>query len=151
MDDGYKRLFVMLSISFLIMYSVLFLNVEKWSHVVLSLSRVYVTLLMVTPMAILMLLLMPKMFMNKKMNLVIHGVSALLFILALVFLRTQTPIGDLQYMKAMIPHHSVAILNSKQAQISDPEVKELSIEIIRAQEEEIAEMERLISKLENAT
>lgn len=30
-------------------------------------------------------------------------------------LRTQTPIGDIQYMKAMIPHHSSAVMASKHA------------------------------------
>jgi uncharacterized protein (DUF305 family) len=51
-------------------------------------------------------------------------------------------------MKAMIPHHSIAILTSRRAQISDPRVRQLADEIIAAQEREIAQMEALIADLE---
>jgi len=40
-------------------------------------------------------------------------------------------------MKAMIPHHSSAIITSKNANIKDPEVKKLSEEIIKSPEEEL--------------
>ncbi len=62
--------------------------------------------------------------------------------------RTQTPIGDVQYMKAMIPHHSSAILTSRNANITDPEVKKLAEDIIKAQEKEIAEMKAMLDRLQ---
>lgn len=104
-------------------------------------------LLMVAPMAVVMMLMMGKMYPNKKINTAIILGSVVLFILILAGLRTQTPIGDVQYMKAMIPHHSSAIMVSKHATITDPEVKKLSEEIIQSQEKEIAEMEAMIKRL----
>lgn len=146
---NYKKFIIMLIISFCIMYSVMFFNVDKADHIFLSTTRLYMTLLMVTPMALLMLLVMPKMYPERNKNIVIILASLAVFILSLTFLRTQTPIGDRQYMKAMIPHHSSAILTSKHANIQDPEVKELSLKIIKSQQEEIAQMKAILVRLEN--
>ena len=74
--------------------------------------------------------------------------GVVVFVLVLAGLRTQTPIGDVQYMKAMIPHHSSAILVSKHANIKDPEVKKLSEQIIQSQEKEIAEMESILQRMD---
>lgn len=147
-NNSYKILFVSLTISFIIMYSVMFFNMASFDHLYLSLTRVYMTLLMIAPMAVLMLILMKKMFTNKKLNLIMICTSTAIFIIALILLRTQTPISDIQYMKAMIPHHSSAILTSQNADIKDPQVKQLSQEIIEAQEREIELMKELINKLE---
>lgn len=105
------------------------------------------TVLMVAPMAIMMILLMGKMYPNKRVNTGIIISAIAMFIASLIVLRTQTPIGDIDYMKAMIPHHSSAIMTSKHADIKDPEVKKLSEQIIKSQEEEIALMERLLKEL----
>ncbi|SDD19831.1 DUF305 domain-containing protein [Williamwhitmania taraxaci] len=79
---------------------------------------------------------------------IIAVISISVFVLSLILLRTQTPIGDKQYMKAMIPHHSSAILTSKHADIKDPEVKELSEKIIESQEEEIAQMKAILDRMD---
>lgn len=105
-------------------------------------------LLMVAPMVVVMMLMMGKMYPDKRINTAIMVAGVIVFVLVFIGLRTQTPIGDVQYMKAMIPHHSSAILVSKNANIKDPEVKKLSEDIIKAQEKEIAEMEAMIKKLE---
>ena len=146
---NYIILFIMLFISFFIMYGVMFLNVDRLSHVYLSMTRLYMSLLMVAPMAVLMLLLMWKMFKNTKLNLVIIIGALTVFVVALLLLRTQTLIKDVQYMKAMIPHHSSAILTSQEADIRDPEVKILSEEIIEAQEREINQMKKILRRLES--
>lgn len=138
----------MLLISFLIMYAVMFLNVDRFDHVYLSTTKLYMTLLMVAPMAVLMLLLMPGMYDNKKYNTVIMITSIAVFVIAIVFLRNQTTIGNQQYIKAMIPHHSSAIMVSQKAEITDPELKKLSEDIIKAQEKEIAEMKAMLAKIE---
>jgi len=148
-NDSYKTFGIMLIISFCIMYAVMFLNVDKADHIYLSLSRLYMSLLMVSPMAILMLILMKMMYKDKKTNKIIAVISISVFILSLILVRTQTPIGDKQYMKAMIPHHSSAILTSKHADIKDPEVKELSEKIIKSQEEEIAQMKAILERMDN--
>ena len=104
-------------------------------------------LLMVAPMGILMLFMMKKNFNNKKLNRIIIVSGIVIFILALFLLRTQTFIQDEQYMKAMIPHHSSAILTSQEAGIYDSEVKNLSKEIIETQEREINLMKELLNKI----
>lgn len=144
---SYKRFFVMFVISFIIMYSVMFLNMDKISHYHTSLSRIYMTVLMVAPMAVVMIIMMGKMYRDKNINTAIITGGILLFILFFIALRTQTPISDTQYMRAMISHHSSAIMTSKNANIKDPEVKQLSEKIIQSQEEEIQQMERILDRL----
>ena len=149
MDKGmYEKLMISLLMSFVIMYIVMFLNVSEGNHIYLSLSRTYMALLMVSPMAIVMLLVMGKMYPDKKRNTIIIITSLIIFIVSLAALRTQTPVGDVQYMKAMIPHHSSAIMTSENARLQDPEVKKLAEEIIKAQEEEISKMESIIERLQ---
>ena len=145
---SYRKFGLMLAVSFVIMYVVMFLNVDSTDHIYLSTTRLYMTLLMVSPMALSMLLFMLDMYKNKKLNAVIITLSISVFIATLAFLRNQAFIGDVQYMKAMIPHHSSAILTSQNARIKDPEVRKLADEIIAAQEEEIAEMEKMLDRLE---
>jgi hypothetical protein len=104
----------------------------------------------ISAMAVIMLSLMLNMYKNKKKNIAIYVGSLVLFLGALGLVRAQSPIiGDVLWMKAMIPHHSIAILTSERAAISDPEVKKLAEEIIKAQRKEIAEMKRMIERLEN--
>ena len=117
---SYKKFSVMMIISFIIMYCVMFLNITQLDYFYVSTTRIYMALLMISP---------------------------IIFIITLAGLRTQTPIGDVQYMKAMIPHHSSAILTSENANIKDPEVRKLADGIIEAQKREIAEMKALIQKL----
>ena len=116
---SYKKFLLMMVISFIIMYIVMFLNMDKLDHYHTSATRIYMALLMVGPMAIVMMLMMGKMYHDKKWNTSIIISSAVLFVVILTALRTQTPISDVQYMKAMIPHHSSAIMVSKNANIKD--------------------------------
>lgn len=135
-------------ISFFIMYSVMFLNVDRVEHIYLSATRCYMALLMVSPMAVLMLLFMRKMYHDRALNSLIIILSIGAFTFSLIFLRNQTFIGDKEYMRAMIPHHSSAILTSKHANIKDPEVKKLSESIIASQQAEIEQMKAILKRLE---
>lgn len=144
----YKKFTVMMIISFLIMYTVMFLNIDQFSHYHTSLTRTYMAILMVAPMAVVMMLMMGKMYPNQKLNMVITAGAVVVFIAVLIGLRTQTPIADVQYMKAMIPHHSSAIMVSKHADIKDPEVRELADSIIASQEREIAQMENILKRMQ---
>lgn len=144
---SYRKFSLMLVVSFVIMYGVMFLNVDSASHIYLSITRTYMSLMMVSAMAIVMMLMMGKMYPNKKLNSGIIAAGVIVFGLVLAGLRTQTPIGDVQYMKAMIPHHSSAILVSKNADLKDPEVIKLSEGIIASQEKEIAEMKAILARM----
>ncbi|MGY5848149.1 DUF305 domain-containing protein [Salegentibacter sp. HM20] len=146
--NQYLKFALMMVVSFIIMYAVMFLNVAETDHVLLSTMRTYMTILMIAPMAVSMMLFMWGMYKNKKANYAILAFAVIVFIGIFTMMRNQTAIGDVQYMKAMIPHHSSAILTSENANIQDPEVKKLAEEIIEAQKKEIAEMKALIEKLE---
>ena len=145
--NPYLKFMLMLGISFLVMYSVMFLNVASLAHMHLSLTRTYMTLLMIAPMALMMVIMIGHMYPNKQRNMAIIITSLGVFVLALVGLRAQVPIGDAQYMRAMIPHHSSAILTSREADLMDPEVRKLANDIIDAQEREIAQMEAILSRM----
>jgi uncharacterized protein (DUF305 family) len=126
----------------------MFLNIDKISDYHTSATRIYMAILMVAPMAVVMILMMGKMYRNKKLNTSIIIGSIVLFAVVLAALRTQTPISDVQYMKAMIPHHSSAITVSKHANIKDSEVRKLADSIIASQEREITQMEGIIKRME---
>ena len=146
-EMSYRKFSLMMLISFIIMYGVMFLNVDEVNHIYLSTTRAYMALLMVSAMSIVMMLMMEKMYPNKKINTGIMLGSVALFGLVLTGLRTQTPINDVQYMKAMIPHHSSAIMVSKNANLKDPQVIKLSEGIIASQEKEIAEMKAILDRI----
>lgn len=145
----YTTFVLMLLGSFIAMYITMYLNNYEIDHVYFSLTRFYMACLGISAMALIMFFFMRNMYKNKKKNLAIVLGSLFLFSSALTLVRTQTPIGDVLYMKAMIPHHSIAILTSERAEINDPEVRELADEIIKAQKKEIAEMQALIKKLQS--
>ena len=144
----YRKFALMLALSFVILYAVMYLNVNEADHIYLSMTRFYMTLLMICPMALVMLVAMRSMYKNKTVNTIIVVCSIAVFGLALAGVRTQTLVGDVQYMKGMIPHHSIAIMTSTRADIRDPEVKKLSQGIIEAQEREIAEMKRILARMD---
>lgn len=144
----YKKFLIMLGLSFIIMYSVMFMNAADASHIYININRFYMAVLMVSPMAIIMMAFMSSMYKNKKLNRIIMGVSTLTFFAAFFLLRSQTVVGDKQFIRSMIPHHSSAILVSEESQINDPQLKKLSQEIIRTQKEEIAEMENILERLD---
>lgn len=140
----------MLAASLVAMYVTMYLNSYKIDHVYFSLTRFYMSCLGISAMAIIMFIAMRNMYQNKKKNIAIVASSIVLFVGALGLVRAQAPIiGDVLYMKAMIPHHSIAILTSERAAIKDPEVKKLAEEIIKAQKREIEEMKSMINRLQN--
>lgn len=137
----------MIGVSSILMYLAMYLHTYAWDHVFFSETRLYMNLLMTSIMAVVMLSFMSQMYVNKKLNVCILASSITLFAVSLFLLRSQILVDDIDYMKAMIPHHSIAVLTSERAQISDPRVRELANEIIEAQRKEIAEMKRLIKDL----
>lgn len=145
----YTKFVLMLAASFVAMYITMYLNTYEMDHVYFSLTRFYMTCLGISAMALIMFFFMKKMYKNRKKNTAILLGSMLLFGGALFLVRAQKPIGDVLWMKAMIPHHSIAILTSERAEIKDPEVKELAKGIIETQRKEIDQMQEMINRLEN--
>ncbi len=145
----YTRFAAMIATSTLVMFGLMFLNTFQLDHVRFSETRAYMALVMGAAMAVIMLAFMRKMYENRRVNSAIFAGSAVVFALALWLVRSQTTVSDVSYMKAMIPHHSIAILTSGRADISDPRVRALADAIIAAQRREILEMEALIKDLES--
>lgn len=106
-------------------------------------------LIMGGAMAIIMFGFMIKMYQKRLTNILIVTGSIILIGLALFMVRSQVTVDDVSYMRAMIPHHSIAILTSSRAQIKDPRVRELANEIIESQQREIEEMKILIKDIES--
>ncbi|MBD2750739.1 DUF305 domain-containing protein [Microvirga sp. BT688] len=144
----YMRFGEMIATSTIVMFGLMYLNVYSLDHVYWSETRAYMALVMGAMMAVIMLGFMLGMYANTKVNTGIFLVSAMVFALALYLARSQSTVEDVAWMKAMIPHHSIAILTSERANISDPRVKALADQIISTQRKEIDEMKALIQELE---
>lgn len=144
----YVRFGVMIVTATVIMLGLMYLNTYQLDHVTFSETRTYMAIVMGAAMAVVMLGFMLDMYSKKGVNIAILVGSIVVFAGALWLVRSQQTVDDVAYMKAMIPHHSIAILTSERAQISDPRVRELADTIIETQREEIAEMKALIAELE---
>lgn len=147
--NHYARFGVLIATSTIVMLGLMYLNTFQLDHVYFSETRAYMALVMGAAMAVIMLLFMKKMYADRRMNIGILALSVVVFGGALWLVRSQETVEDVSYMKAMIPHHSIAILTSGRAHISDPRVRKLADGIIETQQREIAEMKALISDLES--
>lgn len=145
---SYRRFGLMILVSTLVMYGLMYLNTYELAHVHFSQTRAWMALVMGAAMAIVMLAFMRGMYKDKRTNGAIFGGAALLFVAALWLVRSQSTVDDVSYMRAMIPHHSIAIMTSERARISDPRVRKLADGIAATQRKEIAEMEALIADIE---
>lgn len=145
----YLKFAGMVLTSTIVMFIFKYLSTFQFNHVFFSETRAYMAALMGATMAVIMLLFMRHMLKNRKINIGIIAGSLVVFSLALFLLRSQTLVDDTDYMEAMIPHHSIAILTSERAEITDPRVQELADEIIKAQRKEIDEMKSLIEDLQD--
>lgn len=143
--DAYRSFFIQLGLSAIAMFFAMYAMIATFEHFVFNLNNVYMTLLMVAPMAVIMLLLMRDMYKDKRLNAIVLASSVAVFIAALLGIRTQTPIGDAELLRAMIPHHSGAILMCEQADLSDPKVQSLCRTIVESQRKEIADMQAMLA------
>jgi uncharacterized protein (DUF305 family) len=145
---SYTRFGLMILVSTVIMFGLMYLNTYALEHVFYSQTRTWMALVMGATMAVIMLLFMLGMYRNRTANMAILVASVLVFAGSLWLVRSQQTVGDVAYMKAMIPHHSIAIMTSERARIRDPRVRQLADSIIEAQVREIGEMKRLVAELE---
>lgn len=149
MQMSYWRFAAMIATSTVVMYGLMYLNTYAFEQVWFwSETRAWMALVMGATMSVIMLGYMLNMYKRKRVNLAIFAGSVVVFAIALWLVRSQATVDDVDYLSAMIPHHSIAILTSGRAQISDPRVRKLADEIIEAQEREIAEMKYLIRQLQ---
>ena len=145
---SYVRFGVMIATATIVMYGLMYLNTYAIDHVWFSQTRVWMAVLMGAVMALIMLSFMLNMYKNNRINIAIVVAGIALFVGALWLVRSQETVFNVAYMKAMIPHHSIAILTSRRAHIRDPRVRKLADQIIESQVREIEEMKQLIADLE---
>lgn len=148
MTMSYWRFAAMIVTCTLVMFALMYFNTYAWMHVEYSQTRAWMALLMGATMAIVMLAFMWSMYGNRYLNIAIVSGSLILGSLSLWLVRSQETVDDLSYMRAMIPHHSIAIMTSERAHIRDARVRQLADGIIRAQIKEIGEMKMLIADLQ---
>lgn len=144
----YLRFLAMIGTSTAVMFVLMYVNTYSIDHVFWSETRFWMAFVMGASMAVVMLLFMWGMYKSTTRNIAILGGAAVVFAGALFLVRSQKTIEDTEYMQAMIPHHSIAIMTSERARIRDPRVRELAKGIIVAQRREIAEMKYLIDDIQ---
>lgn len=144
---AYGRLAAMALLSFIAMYILMYSMVNVFGNVYPSINQFYMAGLMTAPMVVFEIMLMGMMYKNKKLNMLIGGTSVVLGIVFFILIRQQTLIGDEQFLKSMIPHHSGAILMCEKASIQDPEIKEICGTIIQGQQEEIDQMQSILKRI----
>jgi hypothetical protein len=145
---NYWRFMAMVSTSSVVMFGLMYLNTYALDHVFWSETRFWMAFVMGGAMMIVMLLFMWGMYRDTGKNLIVLATGALVFAIALWLVRSQISVDDEEYMSAMIPHHSIAVMTSSRAQISDPRVRKLADDIIAAQVKEIEQMKLLLADIE---
>ena len=144
--NHYGRLAVMMVISFLVMYALMYAMVDRFANVYGSINQFYMAGLMAAPMLIIELLLMAGMYPDRRLNL-IFGVAAAAFMLACWFgIRNQWGVGDRQFIRSMIPHHAGAILMCERNHLKNPELKQLCHDIVASQRAEVEQMKALLEE-----
>lgn len=147
-SNPYWRFMAMIAAGTAVMFGLMYLNTYALDHVFWSETRFWMAFVMGAAMMVVMLAFMWGMYPSPARNLIVLAVAALVFALALWLVRSQRTVTDTEYMRAMIPHHSIAILTSTRAQIRDSRVRALADEIAATQRREIAEMKALIADIE---
>ena len=145
---SYVRFAAMIATSTVVMFALMYFNTYALDHLFYSQTRSWMALMMGAVMALVMLGFMWRMYENRAANIAILAGAAVVAAGALYLVRSQQTVGDVAYMKAMIPHHSIAVLTSERAHIRDARVRKLADQIIAAQLREIGEMKALIAALE---
>jgi len=144
----YRHLVVMIGLSFLTMYVLMYAMVDVFDNVYSNLNQAYMAGLMAAPMAIIELVVMRMMYRERRLNLVIGGVSVVVLAVCWALIRQQTAIGDRQFLRSMIPHHAGAILMCGEASVSDAEIKALCKNIVTSQQSEIDQMRVILGRLD---
>lgn len=147
MKNAYASLALQTVVSGIVMSLVMFVMIDNLGSFYNNLNMFYMTLMMVAPMVVLMVLAMRHMFPSKAVNAALLAGSVVIFLGCFALIRTQTTIGDREFLRSMIPHHSGAVLMCTKAPVKDPEVVALCGQIIKSQREEINQMKRILARM----
>jgi hypothetical protein len=143
----YKKLLLMAILSFIAMYILMYAMVNSFSNIFPNKNQFYMAGLMTAPMVIIEIAVMRAMYMNKRLNVIIIGISVIALVTFFISIRQQVGVSDKQFLKSMIPHHAGAILMCEGANIQDPEIKKLCEDIKSSQQREIDQMKAKLNEL----
>ncbi len=144
--NNYRMLAVSAVGMLILMYLIMFTMIYSWGEFVQNINFFYMAVMMATPMVVMMPLMMGSMYPDRQLNMAIYIGGAVLFVLAFIGIRGQLLVGNEQFLRSMIPHHSGAILMCERSNISDPQIKSLCGEIIESQKREIDEMKQIMKR-----
>lgn len=144
--SSYGKLGIVIAINAVVMFLLTYALIDSVDHFHVNINRMYMALMMVAPMVIMMLIVMRSIFGNARLNVLVYVAAVAVFLGSFFLARSQTPVGDDQFLRSMIPHHSSAILMCERSSITDPQIVTLCGEIVEAQEREIAEMEAILAE-----
>ncbi|MEZ0183504.1 MULTISPECIES: DUF305 domain-containing protein [Flavobacterium] len=144
----YKKLAIMIVLSFISMYILMYSMVDIFANVIPNVNQFYMAGLMTMPMLVIEIIVMGRMYINKKWNIMLLITGSLIAIIFFSCIREQAAVGDKQFLKSMIPHHAAAILMAQKASLHDPEISQLAKDIIKAQQTEIAQMKAKLNEME---
>lgn len=142
----YRHLAVMVVLSFLSMYTLMYAMVDRFANVYGNVNQFYMAALMTAPMIIIELVVMGAMYANKRLNIIIIAASAFVLVAAFALIRYQGLVYDTQFLRSMIPHHASAVLMCKEATISDAEIRKLCDSILQGQQAEIDQMKAILAR-----
>ena len=146
--NHYVHLLVMTALSFVSMYVLMYAMVDRLTNVYGNLNQLYMAELMTAQMILIEMGVMGAMYANKRLNLAIMIASVVVGLLFFVGIRQQTAIGDIQFLKSMIPHHASALLMCNEAHVKDAEIRELCKTIVTGQQAEIDQMKAMLARLD---
>jgi uncharacterized protein (DUF305 family) len=146
MKNAYASLALQTVVSGIVMYLVMFVMIDGPGSFYNNLNMFYMTLMMIAPMVVLMILAMQHMFPSKTANAALLIGAVVAFVGSFALIRTQATIGDVQFLRSMIPHHSGAILMCREAKLGDPEIIALCERIKQSQAEEIDQMKAILAR-----
>jgi uncharacterized protein (DUF305 family) len=147
--NHYVHLLVMTALSFVSMYVLMYAMVDRLASIYGNLNQLYMAGLMTAPMVLIEMSVMGAMYANRRLNLAIMVVSIIVGLLFFAGIRQQTAIGDIQFLKSMIPHHASALLMCNEAPIADAEIQKLCKTIVAGQQAEIDQMKTMLARLES--
>lgn len=146
MGNPYAKLAIALLLSLIVMFVLTMSMIVTIDHFYINMSNLWMAVIMVAPMGVIMLAVMSDMFGNIRLNIALYTTFAIIFFGAFLLGRAEVFVGDEQFLKSMIPHHSRAILVCEEASITDPEIIQLCDQIIETQREEIRQMEEILQR-----
>lgn len=144
MESAYRKLGLAVGINTVIMFFLTYTLIDKLSHFYPNINRFYMAIIMAAPMVLVMIVVMRSMYTDRRLNTVLAAGALLVFSGTLLIARSQVGVGDDQFLRSMIPHHSSAILMCENPNLTDEDVLRLCDEIIAAQKEEITQMETIL-------